>query len=64
MRCYFLYQDENNPFSESFQQRERMEKLRQQEEQRMQMQRHLEQQQHGADQSENEMTAGNDNSYN
>jgi len=38
-----------------------MEKLRQQEEQRIQMQRHLEQQQHGADQSEHEVTTGEDN---
>ena len=55
--CISYYQDDNNPFSESFQQRERMEKLRQQEEQRIQMQRHLEQQ-HTADQPEHEMTAG------
>ena len=56
-----VIQDENNPFSESFQQRERMEKLQQQEEQRLQMQRHLEQQQqqqHSGDQQEHEMTAG------
>jgi hypothetical protein len=40
--CFFL-KDENNPFSESFQQRERLEK------QRMQLQQQLEQQQRPID---------------
>ena len=36
--------DENNPFSESYQQRQQLEKVQQQEQQRIQMAQHMEQQ--------------------